>query len=98
MPIVTVLPSNKTVEVATGTTLRDAILASGEKFPSAWGKGCALCHVFVPAGKKTLSKAQKSENEKLDAIVGVGSNSRLACDALVGEAPVSVEILSFASG
>jgi 2Fe-2S ferredoxin len=100
MPIVTVLPSNKTVEVAAGTSLRDAILQTGEKFATKCGgqASCGLCHVFVPQGRKTLSKADRIENEKLDTIVGVGSASRLACQAKLGAENVSVEILGFASG
>ena len=46
-------------------------------------------------GRKTLSKIQRQENEKLDSIVGVGSKSRLACQAVIGDADVAVELLSF---
>jgi len=56
------------------------------------------CHVFVPVGKKSLSKALREENAKLDTIVGVGSKSRLSCQARIGEEDVSVELLGFASG
>ena len=34
-------------------------------------------------------------NEKLDAVVGVGSKSRLACQAILGDEDVTVEVLSF---
>lgn len=97
MPIVTVLPANKTVEAQTGTSLREAIIASGVKFVTKCGgeAQCGLCHVFVPEGKKSLSKAERLENDKLDTIVGVGSKSRLACQAKLGTENVSVEILSF---
>ena len=38
-------------------------------------------------------------NEKLDAIVGVGSKSRLACYATVlGTEDIKVELLGFSSG
>jgi ferredoxin, 2Fe-2S len=41
-----------------------------------------------------LSKIQRSENERLDAIVGVSSQSRLACQAKLGNEDVTVELLS----
>jgi 2Fe-2S ferredoxin len=53
--------------------------------------------VFVSQGKKSLSKATREENAKLDTIVGVGSKSRLACQARVGADDVTVELLGFAS-
>jgi ferredoxin, 2Fe-2S len=49
----------------------------------------------VQEGHKSLSKIQRVENEKLDAIVGVGSKSRLACQAILGKEEVTVEMLSF---
>ncbi len=58
----------------------------------------ASSHVFVHDGRKTLSKIQREENERLDQIVGVGSKSRLACQARLGTEDVTVEILGFNSG
>jgi 2Fe-2S ferredoxin len=100
MPTLTILPSGKTVEAATGSRLLDAILAAGEKIESKCGgkAECGACHVFVQEGKKSLSKTQRLENEKLDSIVGVGSKSRLACQALLGTENVTVELLGFGSG
>jgi 2Fe-2S ferredoxin len=100
MPIVTVLPGKAEIEVAAGTSLLDAILRTGTKFATkCGGKGeCGECHVFVPEGKKTLSRAQREENAMLDTIVGVGSKSRMACQAKVGSEDVTVELLGFASG
>ena len=100
MPTLTILPSGKTAEIATGTTLLGAIVAAGESVKhQCTDSACSgLCHVFVPVGKKSLSKAQRAENEKLDTIVGVGSKSRLACQARVGEEDVTVELLGPLSG
>ena len=100
MPILTVLPSAKTVELATGTTLLAGVRAAGVSFNArCTDASCSGdCHVFVPIGKKSLSKAQREENARLDTIVGVGSKSRLACQARIGEEDVTVERLGFASG
>jgi 2Fe-2S ferredoxin len=100
MPTLTIMPGNKTAEVATGTPLLQAILNAGLKLTHKCdGKAeCGECHLFVLEGKKTLSKAQRIENERLDETVGVGSKSRLACQAQMGTENVTVELLGFASG
>lgn len=92
----TVLPSGKTYEVPAGTSLLQALLAVGESIVSKCGgkAECESCHVFVTAGRKSLSKIQRAENEKLDGMVGVSSQSRLACQALLGTEPVTVQLLS----
>lgn len=100
MPIVTVVPGGQSATVSPGTSLLAAILETGVALKA----GCSDsectgdCHVFVPVGKKSLSKTTREENAKLDTIVGVGSKSRLACQAKLGEEDVSVELLGFASG
>ena len=95
MTTLTVLPSGKSYEVAAGTSLLKALQAAGEPVISKCGgeAKCESCHVFVTVGRKSLSKIQRVENEKLDGIVGVSSNSRLACQALLGEEAVTVELL-----
>jgi 2Fe-2S ferredoxin len=100
MPNVTIQPSGKTFEAAVGTSLLAALLAAGEQLAHKCdGKGeCGACHLFVQEGRKTLSKTQRLENEKLDSIPGVGSKSRLACQALLGDQDVTVELLGFQSG
>jgi 2Fe-2S ferredoxin len=100
MPLLTILPEGKTIDAAPGTSLLQAILAAGVKIlHKCEGKAeCGSCHLFVQEGRKSVSKAQRLENEKLDSIPGVGSKSRLACQTLLGEEPVTVELLGFSSG
>ena len=96
MPILTINPSGKTVQSAEGMSILEALLAAGEPIAHKCdGKAeCGSCHVFINAGRKPLSKIQRSENERLDAIVGVSSQSRLACQAKLGNEDVTVELLS----
>jgi 2Fe-2S ferredoxin len=95
MTTLTVLPSGKSYEVAAGTSLLKALQSVGESIVSKCGgeAKCESCHVSVPVGKKSLSKIQRVENEKLDGIVGIGANSRLACQAILGEEAVTVQLL-----
>jgi 2Fe-2S ferredoxin len=97
MPVLTITPSGKTIEAVEGSTLLDALLAAGEKITTKCGgeAKCGDCHIFVIEGRKGISKMSKLENEKLDTLVGVGSKSRLACQAHFGPENVTVEVLSF---
>jgi 2Fe-2S ferredoxin len=101
MATVTIMPSGKTVDAAEGTSLLAAILLSEEAIAhKCEGKAqCGSCHIFVQEGRKGLSKIAREENEKLDSIVGVGSKSRLACQAKVlGTENIKIELLGFSSG
>ncbi len=100
MPNLTILPSGKVVVAESGASLLEALLAAGEKITHNCDGNveCGTCHVFVHAGRKGLSKMQRSENAKLDSIVGVSSKSRLACQSMVGSEDVTVELLGFGSG
>ncbi|MGD0679110.1 MAG: 2Fe-2S iron-sulfur cluster-binding protein [Polyangiaceae bacterium] len=100
MPTLTIQPSGKSTDVAPGTTLLAAIRAAGVQWTTKCdGKAeCGECHLFVNEGRKTLSKVQRKEYERLDATIGVGTKSRLACQALMGAEKVTVELLDFASG
>ena len=92
MTTLTIQPEGRTVEAPEGATLLSLI----EGKDSADHKCTDACHLFVLEGRKGLSKMSPDENSKLDMIVGVGSKSRLACEAKVtGTEDVTVELLSF---
>jgi 2Fe-2S ferredoxin len=95
MPMLTINPSGTTVPSTEGMSILAAVLAAGVKMPhKCEGKAeCGSCHIFVTEGRKTLSKTQRLENDKLDTLVGVSSNSRLACQAKLGTENVTVELL-----
>ncbi len=101
MSTVTVMPSGRTIEVDEGTTLLAALLGAEIAIAhKCEGQAkCGSCHIFIQQGRKGLTKVAREENEKLDSIVGVGSKSRLACQAKVlGTENVTVELLGFGSG
>lgn len=96
MPVLTIQPSGKTLSAATGSSILAALLAGGENIAhKCEGKAeCGSCHIFVLEGRKSLPRIQPVENAKLDAMVGVGSKSRLACQTIMGEEDVVIEIPS----
>ena len=97
MALVTLAPSGKSVEVGEGTTILAAILQAEPTFPHKCegNAKCGSCHISLLEGRKGVSKISREENAILDTIVGVGSKSRLACQAIVlGTENIKVEILS----
>jgi len=101
MTTLTIQPVGITAEIADGTNLLQAIIAAGGKLASKCGgeAACGACHLFVTAGRKGLTKMTAAENAKLDTIIGIGSKSRLACQAsITGSEPVTVELLGALSG
>jgi 2Fe-2S ferredoxin len=53
---------------------------------------CDSCHIYIVVGRKGVSKIQRAENARLDSIVGVSSNSRLACQVILGSENITVEM------
>jgi ferredoxin, 2Fe-2S len=102
MSTVTIMPAGKSIEASEGMTLLAAIQSLGFTLSTndcGGNASCGTCHIFVQEGRKGVTKTTKAENEKLDTIVGVGSKSRLACQAKVlGTENIKVELLGFASG
>lgn len=100
MPLLTIMPMAKTVSAAEGASVLDALVAAGvlAKPKCNASAECGSCHIFVHEGRKGLSKIARVENERLDSMVGVGSKSRLACQAIFGTENATVELLGFGSG
>lgn len=100
MPVVSILPSGKTIEASEGSRLLDVLKSTGEIAQTKCdGQAqCGQCHIYIQEGRKSVSKIQRAENEKLDTIIGVGSKSRLACQVVLGNENISVEMLGFSSG
>jgi ferredoxin, 2Fe-2S len=101
MTTLTIMPSGQTIEVSEGMTILAALLGAEVAIQhKCEGQAkCGSCHIFLQEGRKGVSKVGKLENEKLDSIVGVGSKSRLACQAtILGTENVKIELLGFGSG
>lgn len=100
MPVITIQPSGKTIEAAEGVRLLDVLKLSGETIQHKCdGKAqCGTCHIYIQEGRKSVSKIQRAEHEKLDSLIGIGSKSRLACQVILGNENISVELLGFSSG
>ncbi len=101
MSMLTVMPSGKQIQVVEGASLLSALLSANVLLTHKCdgNANCGTCHIFVQEGRKGLSKIAREENERLDSIPGVGSKSRLACQAKVlGTENIKIELLGFGSG
>ena len=70
------------------------MLANGIEIEHACEKSCACttCHVIVREGFDSLEEADELEEDYLDKAWGLEPESRLSCQAQVGETNLVVEI------
>ncbi|MDO8786697.1 MAG: ISC system 2Fe-2S type ferredoxin [Sulfuritalea sp.] len=94
LPHVELCPDGAVIDVAPGTSLCDALLGNDIEIEHACEKSCACttCHVVVREGFNSLAAAEDIEEDLLDKAWGLEPNSRLSCQALVGQVPLVIEI------
>jgi 2Fe-2S ferredoxin len=94
LPHPVVCPEGKTLEVEPGTSICDAALEAGLQIEHACEKSCACttCHVIVREGYHSLDAPTEQEEDLLDKAWGLEPESRLSCQARVGNKDLTVEI------
>ena len=94
LPHEEICPEGAVVDVEPGVTICDAALRNGVEIEHAWEKSCACttCHVIVREGFDTLAEASEDEEDLLDKAWGLEPESRLSCQALVGDDDLVIEI------
>ena len=87
-------PDGALLEVQPGITVLDAALDGGIHIEHACEKSCACttCHVIVREGFESLNEADEVEEDMLDKAWGLEPESRLSCQAVVGDSDLVVEI------
>ncbi len=87
-------PEGAVIEVEPGITLCDAALQNGIEIEHACEKSCACttCHVIVREGLDSLEEANEAEDDMLDKAWGLEPESRLSCQAVVGDKDLVIEI------
>ena len=53
---------------------------------------CTTCHVIVREGFAALEASDELEDDLLDKAWGLEPESRLSCQAIVNETPLTIEI------
>ena len=87
-------PEGAVIEVEPGVTICDAALEHGIEIEHACEKSCACTtfHVIVREGFDSLGEPDELEEDMLDKAWGLEPESRLSCQAVVGDEELVVEI------
>lgn len=94
LPHAEICPQGATIDAAPGVSICDAALQNGINIEHACEKSCACttCHVIVRDGFASLEAAEEKEEDLLDKAWGLEPQSRLSCQAKVGDTDLVVEI------
>jgi 2Fe-2S ferredoxin len=82
------------LDVKPGTSILEAAEECGARVGHACGGNlaCSTCHVWVHEGLDSLPEVTDKENDIMDKAFDVRPESRLGCQARVGDDDVVVEI------
>ena len=83
-----------TVEVPAGTSILDAAEHCDARVGHACGGNlaCSTCHVYVQEGADSLGEIPDKENDIMDKAFDVRPESRLGCQAAIGDQDLEIEI------
>ncbi len=87
-------PEGRTLEVAPGTSVCEALLENDIPIEHACEMSCACttCHVVVREGYASLGEPEETEEDLLDRAWGLTPMSRLSCQAIVAARDLVIEI------
>ncbi len=99
MPTITVLPSGATVDASAEDTILFSLLVGGVPIRTECTARaqCNCCHILVHEGIASLSKIASPEADRLKTITSAGPASRLACQAILGNGDVTIEVVNSSS-
>ena len=94
LPHVELCPEGAVIEANKGDSICDALLNNHIDIDHACDQACACttCHVIIREGFKSLNPSNDQEDDLLDKAWGLEPNSRLSCQAIVGNDDLVVEI------
>ena len=89
-----ICPEGAVIEAEQGETVCEALLRNDIEIEHACEMSCACttCHVVVREGFDSLGEADELEEDYLDKAWGLEPESRLSCQAQVGDTDLVVEI------
>ena len=89
-----ICPEGAAIEAEQGESVCEALLRNDIEIEHACEMSCACttCHVIVREGFDSLEEADELEEDYLDKAWGLEPESRLSCQAQVGETNLVVEI------
>ncbi|MFT5533330.1 MAG: 2Fe-2S ferredoxin [Burkholderiaceae bacterium] len=94
LPHPVLCPEGAVIDAPKGKSLCDVLLGSDIDIEHACEKSCACttCHIVIREGFRSLGEPSEKEEDLLDMAWGLEANSRLSCQALVGDEDLVIEI------
>lgn len=94
LPHEEICPEGMVIEAEKGETICDVALENGIEIEHACEKSCACttCHVYIREGMDSLNDNTDDEDDMLDKAWGLEPDSRLSCQARVGDEDLVIEI------
>ena len=94
LPHEEICPEGAVINAEPGISLCNAMLDNGIEIEHACEKSCACttCHVHIREGFDSLEESSELEDDYLDKAWGLDMDSRLSCQALIGEESLVIEI------
>ena len=94
LPHEEICPDGVAFEATPGVSICDALLQNDVDIEHACEKSCACttCHVHIREGFDSLDESTEDEDDYLDKAWGLDMESRLSCQARVGDEPLVIEI------
>jgi len=87
-------PEGAVIEVENGTSVCRAMLANHIEIEHAceMSNACTTCHIYIREGFDTLEESDEIEDDLLDKAWGLDPDSRLSCQAVMGDTDLVIEI------
>ena len=94
LPNENLCPEGAVIEAIPGESICRALLRNDIEIEHACELSCACttCHVYVREGYDALEPPDDLEDDYLDMAWGLDPDSRLSCQAIVGDVELVVEI------
>ena len=94
LPHEEICPDGAVIEAEPGTSICNAALKNGIEIEHACEQACACttCHVYIREGAESLNESDEDEDDLLDKAWGLDPDSRLSCQAVVGDKDLVIEI------
>ncbi len=94
LPHAEICPEGTVIEAEKGESICRAALRQGVEIEHACEMSCACttCHVIIREGYDSLEEPDELEDDYLDKAWGLEPDSRLSCQAIMGDEDLVVEI------
>ncbi|WP_425619666.1 ISC system 2Fe-2S type ferredoxin [Buchnera aphidicola] len=94
LPHKIILPTGAKLQANKGETILNVALRNNIKLEHACEQSCACstCHCIIRKGFSSVLGWSEKEEDILDKAWGLESESRLSCQAIIGDVDIEVEI------